>query len=141
MSYIEEANYCTLQEYETNKSTRLMPDELVIDDIYVLMMAVKNQKREIAVKWPSTVLEIDPLNSGAHLIRFALLDQDLGKFATCTGKFDSGYWVDSPNTTVPSNIKFREGYFKSLAGEWDDDLTRLLQSLQVPESQQVPVLV
>lgn len=140
MSYVEGVGFCDPSEYQTGKNTRLMPEELYVDEVYLLMAALDYQTREITVRWPSQILEVDAIKAGRHLVRFTLLDDTLQPYMTKTGKsgttrtgvFIDGLWVEIDTHANPRNLRITEGYFKGFTNDWDDDLKHLLANQQVP---------
>ena len=118
MSYFEAASFCSAGEYRAGKNTHLMPSELQVNELYMLMMAVEYQKHDRAVKWPSSVLEVQALRTGSHLIRFALLDEDLQHYSTGFAEFNAGFWVRNPDRPNLREMLIKEGIFiLSIYGE------------------------
>ena len=129
MSYFEAASFCSAGEYRAGKNTHLMPSELQVNELYMLMMAVEYQKHDRAVKWPSSVLEVQALRTGSHLIRFALLDEDLQHYSTGFAEFNAGFWVRSPNRPNLRDMLIKEGYFKGYEDNFDHALREISQGL------------
>ena len=138
MSYLESSSWCKRHEYETNKSNRIMPASLYIDELYTLMLAVRNSdaKRQAARK-PAKVIKIEETESGLHQVTFAVLNDDLQVEAQTFGKLPDGMWADAAGKLrVGSPDEWHPvigGYFKNAEGGLDDEWQRFAAGLEIGE--------
>lgn len=75
MAFLEIGSFCDLDEYTTNRSTRMLEDELEIGGLYTYMMQLTHEQY-LAAKQPVRVEEISR-KAGLVSVKFAFLDQDL----------------------------------------------------------------
>jgi hypothetical protein len=133
MAYFEGEAFCTRKEYIEGRESRVMPTDLQMDELYIMMLALTaTEPEKQAAKKLNRVIEIEKASSGAYLVKFTFLDNDLYPQLTTIGKIEEGYWTDTlGNIALGGDLPIVEGYFKTYRDEWDDGLQQINTSLDL----------
>jgi hypothetical protein len=91
MSYLEGSGFLTFDEYRQHEPSRVLADELQVDDVYNLMMLLAGGEHNVGVT-PLRVMGLSEVKLGTAAVRLAFLDQDF-------------------NTVIEANEVMRDGYF------------------------------
>jgi hypothetical protein len=128
MKYFEGGGFCPLEEYRASEDDRLMPPELVIDELYMLMMAIRNgAPDQQAIKKISKVPSRENAEEDLHRVKFNILDDDLRCEVQVTGQFRDGYWIDSASKITIAKRPVENGYFRSCSDAMDRGLRLLIE--------------
>ena len=103
-----EIGYCSLKDYEAEKTSRLMPEDLAMGELYVLMVALsKTEKRKrehgrrtrrhvasIACRELCEVYDVEKTDSGLYRVEFNIVDEDGDVvWEESGGEFTDGFWT------------------------------------------------
>lgn len=99
---------CSLAEYKYYESERVLEEDLSVDGLYLIMLALKARTlRHEAFKVPGLVADVNQDHSGLYRIRFNLLDDDLTvRGSSQVGSSENGYLTLT--NLIPSVGYFRE---------------------------------
>lgn len=129
MIAFEGSAYCERHEYDAHKEARVMPDNLAMDEIYILMLAIRSRKRDQqAAKMPSQVFDITTGENGLHEVHFAILDDDGHADFNEEIIFVDGFWQDTYDWVV-SGDQLISGYFIGQSDGIDDEFRLLSKEL------------
>lgn len=132
MSYLENG-YCDVQEYNKGQNARLEPNELFVDELYLLMIALNtSDPAHQALKKPTRVLDTRPTGNGLYYVRLVVLNSDLQEELETIGVFESGYWRDAPDKICFGNDSPKTGYLKGYEDDFDLEFERLKTDLLIP---------
>lgn len=130
MKAFEAGGFCAPHEYTKTEGDRLPISSIDINEVYMLMFALKSQNpQKQAAKWPARVHKIAPYESDLRSLGIVLLDADLKEAATTDAIFrPDGLWVSELGV---QDSKVRSAYFRSYEDDMDWELLSLSNSLQV----------
>ncbi len=136
MGYFEAGGFCNLQEYVNGEQERLQAADLIIDELYVLMLALKSKDpRTQALQKPSRILKVKKHASGLAEIKFNILDADLQTQVTTDGAFEGGYWLDARDKIIiDGSLHAHSGYFKGYNDDMDRGLMEITDQLSLSGS-------
>lgn len=135
MGYFEAANYCERREYTEGEPKRLMPESLYIDELYMLMVALKARRdSQQAVKFPSRVLQVGKGDDGLHRVKFDVLNVDLQRFITLDGTFVDGYWSRGIGIVRIDGVRAQSAYFRGYGDDLDGELQQIADSVDAYQS-------
>ncbi|HUP26647.1 MAG TPA: hypothetical protein VM124_03325 [Candidatus Limnocylindrales bacterium] len=143
-----EPGYCSMQEYKKGQANRLMPDELILNELHVLMVAVekipnyrahgkrpRNCAAVLACRELCEVYEIEKEASGLYRVGFHVVDEDrVMLWERCGGKFDNGYWVGiepGEDLGIDGEIVV-SGYIQGMPDDPSNDIMAFFASRQTP---------
>lgn len=115
MGYFEGASWCSRQEFEAGKPSRLSENDLYIDELYLFMAAFKGQRAgaEAAIT-PSRIHTRRPLESGIYLVKFCILDEGTSETDEIEATFQDGLLNDAETGLYSKHgDPVQEAYFKS----------------------------
>ena len=115
MAFLEEADYCSLEEYTNHIDNRAVESELKPNDLFMLMMRLKDARSEAA----KAAIKIEKISEGSGLVavKFAFLDEDLNPTSSATEKMSSGIirnFEDSifVDEEISKEFNIAEGYLR-----------------------------
>ena len=75
MAFLEAADYCSIEEYNDHRESRILEAALEVDGLYTYMMRLKDSEKQAALQ-AVRVMAIRQ-KSGFVAVKFAFLDEDL----------------------------------------------------------------
>ncbi len=140
--------YCSMQEYKIGQADRLMPEELILNELYLLMVAVekipnyklhgrrqRNCAAMLACKELCEVYEIEKDDSGLYAVGFHVVDEDREIIWGGTGgKFGNGYWNEmepGEDLGIDGEVVVA-GYLQGLPESLDDEIMSFFASQAAP---------
>ncbi len=126
VSFIEQADFCTPEEFTNGFKHRIQADSLAIDERYMFLARGRYREKNVEVKWPTLVSDLRLLDIGGHLVSFFYLDEDLSPVDMSQAVFQDGLWISSPDEPQDDFINIRTGYFKGYTEGWDPELLAVI---------------
>lgn len=91
MPFLDLSDFCGYEEYSSGLGSRANEANICPDDLFMLMMALRDSQKE-AAKQAVKVVEIAP-NAGIAAVKFAFLDDDLEPYYATKEKMISGLFL------------------------------------------------
>lgn len=123
-----ESGFCPVEEYTAFEEQRCMEGEFQVDELYMMMFALKSRKQhQQAAKKPSRVTDLERRDSGLYLVRMTILNDDLRPDCETKAMFRDGYrqMKGSPRLKVGGN-RVKTAYMKTYRGEMDTELDAVI---------------
>lgn len=135
MIAFESGGYCDIKEYKRDEKSRLTPDTLYVDEVYMLMMIMRTaQQSKQAAKQPSRIQNVEPQESGLYTVRFQALNSDLQLAEELEVAFNNdGYWVSPLYGPELEDCPVKSGYFKGYADDFDFGLMQILDAKKIEQ--------
>lgn len=139
MSYFEEMSFCPVQEYEAWEPSRLTPDSIIVDELYMLMILLSKQvSGHNAFKVPSRVQHLEQQSDNVHVVKFALeLPGNTEKIPPVESEMRDGYMgklqSGAGNYVGFNGVTAKRAYFRGHFGPEggiDDELRTMLDAEQ-----------
>lgn len=119
MHYFEAPDYCDRSEYHRGEPERLHGHELMVDELYTMMMAIRSiEEGRRAAKCPVRLNELDGRPGDMFKMTFEILDHDMRAVHRVDGTHTDGY-VYTRARLVMSGRPIVAAYFK----RYDDGLS------------------
>lgn len=132
MSYMESSSFCDRSEYVRFEQNRLQANDLYIDELYTLMLAIKsNDRAKQAAKKPARIIELAKPEPGIQIVKFAILSDDFDVQATGQSELPNGYWAEAPSMVRIDKLPVINAYFKNYENGIDDEWQRISSSLEL----------
>lgn len=125
MSFLEAADFCSIEEYATGRSSRMKESELETDGLYTYMMRLSHHEKQ-AAKQAVRIEEI-VRQSGGVAVKFAFLDESLLPELSVTEGMQNGFillkkdavFVEYDTNNIFSiNEAYLRDYFEEQFGEF-----------------------
>ncbi len=138
-----ELGYCSREQFEAGKPNRVMPLELIADEKYILMLALKRATgSKVAAKKLCAIAAVSETDPGLCLVEFDFLNQDMGvEYSGVDGVFDDGYWnghsVTRNKKILIGDIAVTKGYFQNYIDPLDLEFRTLLEANSLGQVRQL----
>lgn len=136
MSYFEEFGFCPIQEYEAWEPYRVSPDDILVDEKYIVMMQLQRQlQNHRAIRVPTRAKKVEKISDGVHVVKFKLeIDALKETSANVESEMRNDYMSTIVSSTTRGPIVFkgvpvRQAYFRGHLDKPsgpDDELRRML---------------
>jgi hypothetical protein len=115
MAFLEEAQFCGAEEYNTGVSKRITALELRQEDFYMMMFRLKGDQRE-AAKLAVKMLKV-ARPAGITVVKFAVVDTELKEGYVATEKLTDDFVAGAETIAVRDRefggvYNVSEAYFK-----------------------------
>lgn len=127
--------FCTVEEYTAFEEQRCTEEEFQIDELYMMMFALKSRKiNQQAAKMPSRITDVERQDAGLYLVKMTLLTSDLHPDCDTKALFRDGYRLKkgSPKLKVGGNI-VKTAYMKTYSGALDNELQSIIEESLPPD--------
>jgi hypothetical protein len=120
MPYLEETNFCAIQEYTKGFFSRVLETSVQLDEIYTLMMRLDKDER--AAHSPIRMIDARA-KTGMSVVRFALLDKDLNPRTERVQAMVDGLIIDNEGSLTVYDSSKNIGYIAKQAylKDYNDD--------------------
>lgn len=96
MNYTSSEIFRPRREYKQNERLRLRPDEIVVDELYIMMFALsRNSRGHRAAKHPAIIDNIQDFSKGWQKLSFRLPGMSIEDGKPFTEYFNDGYLCNS----------------------------------------------
>jgi len=132
MSYLQ-PGYCRWEDYRDGESSRLMADQLVTDELYFMMMALKAlRKQPDAYLWPARVKEVTAADNGLHIVRFAFVNpKNMDEQPYRVSDSKEGYLTNINGPVVIGKQSVKNAYLSHYDNDFDGEFAKLVESIDL----------
>lgn len=133
MATFEQSGFCSLDEYSRHIDERVLPNEIVVQSDFVLMVMLKNgmpSQEGLKIMLKSETLAAKVEETEVWSVRFSLLDLDMNISSKSKriSFYSDGMVVTDPKY-AKQNVDVAEGYLKKYDDEFGDEFKHLVNSI------------